>query len=182
LSIIFKTLLSSYPIMDKKQFSSRFNDAIDLTIAHTRNFCFNELIPKYEFIVSPNTSKTAVVLDDDEVAHIKTLKELHHKPQSFDEVLDLIQIGDRNPLWINISVYEAGQDITLIELLCARRLRKVETIPNNVDKYPPFHVWTAMPPEEFKVKINNKFDVNWRSIADKNKGFFDKVKSYFVGD
>ena len=180
--LYFFTFYLFYRLMDKRQFSARFNDAIGLTIAHTRHFCFNELIPNYKFILLPNPSKTAVVLDDEEVAYMKMLKELHHKPQFFDEVLDLIQIGDRNPLWINISVYEAGQDITLIELVCARRLRKTETIPNNVDKYPPFHVWTAMPPEEFKVKINNKFDVNWRSIADKNKGFFDKVKSYFVGD
>jgi hypothetical protein len=168
--------------MDKKQFSARFHDAIDLTIAHTKNFCFNEFSPEHKFLMLPNPSKTAVVLDVDEIAYSKSLKELHHKPQTFDEVIDLLQIGDRNPLWINISVYESGQGITLIELICARRLRKVETIPNNVDKYPPFHVWTAMPPEEFRVKINNKFDVNWRSVADKNKGFFDKVKSYFAGN
>ena len=167
--------------MDKKQFSARFQEAIDLTIARTKNFCFNELGPEYKFIVSPNNSKSPVVLDGDEIAYIKSLKDLHHNPQSFNEVLDLIQIGDRNPLWINISVYEAGPKVTLLELICARRLRKVETIPNNVDKYPPFHVWTAMPPDEFKVKVNNKFDVNWRSISDKNKGFFDKVKSYFAG-
>ena len=95
---IFNTLSPIYRIMDKKQFSSRFNDAIDLTIARTRNFCFNELIPKYEFIVSPNTSKTAVVLDDDEIAYIKTLKDLHHKPQSFNEVLDLIYSNKVEPV------------------------------------------------------------------------------------
>lgn len=168
--------------MDKKQFSERFHDAIDLTISQTKIFCFNELSPEYEFILSPNRGKTAVVLDEAEIAYGKSLKDLHHKPQSFDEVISLLQIGDRNPLWINTSVYEARQDVTLIELICARRLRRVESMPNNTDKYPPFHVWTAMPTKQFKVKVDNKFDVNWRSAIDKNKGFFDKVKSYFAGD
>lgn len=167
--------------MDKKQFAARFQSAVDLTVANTKLLCFNTISSQYKFIVSPNDSKSQVVLDETEVAYIKTLKHLHKKPLLFNEVLDLIQVGDRNPLWINISVYEAGEDITLIELVCARRLRKVEDTPNNLDKFPPFHVWIPAPTKRTRKKDTNKFDVNWRSVEDKNlkQGFIGILKSFF---
>jgi hypothetical protein len=170
--------------MDRKQFSVRFKDAIELMVTNTKMICFNDIVPEYKFIVTANEIKSQVVLDDIEIAYVKKLKEDVKNPLSFDEVLDLVQVGDRHPLWINISVYEAAPDVTFIETVCSKRLRNVESTPNIVDKFPPFHVWVPAPTKELRVKVNSKFDVNWRAGADKNqkKGLFNKLRSLFSGD
>lgn len=167
--------------MNKAQFLKRFHDATGQVISYTQVVCFNRLNPDHKFILSPNVSTSPVVLDDIEVAYIKSLNELQRRPISMNEAVELLFHDDRTPLWINMSVYEATDEVTLIELVCARRLRSEAELSHKVDKYPPFHVLAPIPPKNLKVEIDNKFDVNWRSneARGRNKGLLNRVKSYF---
>ncbi len=86
-----------------------------------------------------------------------------------DQIVDLFHHDNQVPVWVDTTIYEAGQDVTIIDLFCSRRLRDDDELYHQ-GQIMPFHLQVATPPDHLKVEKNGKFDVNWKKrLDDKRK-------------
>jgi len=166
--------------MDKEKFRQQLDTATKQVIEWTRQICINELVDNYRYILIPSVRTYDKHLSSKEHQVLTIWNKNANILLNADEVVELLVHDDKVPLWINITVFEAREKITAIELLCSRRLRNDEELYHK-QEVPPFHILgPPIPPEISFSKSENdkivKYDLNWKSKINpslwKKKGCF----------
>lgn len=160
--------------MDKITFKQHLELASKALVDFSKQQCFNDFSNNYKYKISPDTigfqdidEKTEVYgdLTEQEIWVLKKSEEVRNQLLIIDQVIDLFNCNNKVPVWIDMSIYEAQKDMTVIELLCSERLRDDNELYKNGD-ITPFHLKVAIPPEHLNTVQNERFDVNWRMIRD----------------
>jgi hypothetical protein len=149
--------------MEKQKFKDHLIQATEKLMVFTKDYCFNDFSNNYKYLIVPNSrtiDPNDEHLNEVEVKTLKTWNKYEGKSLSIDEVIDLFHHDNKVPVWINISVFESQSNQTIIELFCCRRLREEKELMHQ--GLHPFHLQVAMPPDNFKIERDGKFDINWR--------------------
>lgn len=146
-------------IEEKLEFELRLKESVKNLIEFTQSMVSNLLSKNIEFIIEPNQRKLSDHLTSDEQKKLIELNKLKGKRLSFNNVIELLHLSGKVPLWINTEVYHSEKDKTIVRLICSRRFRADEDLNYQADKFPPFHILVPTPPNRVD---NVKFDVNWR--------------------
>jgi len=165
--------------MDKLKFKQHFENSLEQLVDLTKQYCYNDLVEDLGFIIEPSGTDIHNDLDDFEKKNVTTLLQFKDKLLTVNQVVALLSLDGKVPLWINMTVYESRSDLTVIHLLCSRRLRMDNQLFYNAVKFPPFNVLVAMPPDPLRQNIQGKFDVNWKKRFDnkqKPKSLWTKLK------
>jgi hypothetical protein len=150
--------------MKKETFKDNLNSAVILLSELTASLCSNSLSRNLRFSIKPNARTLDSHLSQDEINfHNKVLGKSGDYLNE-QEVADFLWTNDKVPLWINISISEAHDDWTTVELLTSRRLRTEKDLNHVVDKFPPFHIQVPLPPNHLD---GVKFDINWKTQSQK---------------
>lgn len=164
--------------MEKEKFRNHLNEATVAVLKLTTKFCYNTLSEDTEYIIVPNSRDKSEHLDQLENDVLDRWNEKKAKKLTSEEVVNLLCHENRVPLWIDILVLESAKNLTIVELLCSRRLRKEAELMYH-DKIPPFNIGVALPSW---YKQNCKFDINWRVKSKMYLKFsylLDKFKRFF---
>lgn len=156
--------------MDKVTFRQHLDQTTTMLVDFTKTLCYNDIAENYKYRITPN-SRT-VDKDDDHLTDIEisVLNIWNKHENSFltaDQIVDLFNHDNKVPVWIDTTIYEAGQDFTIIDLFCSRRLRDDNELYHQ-GQIMPFHLQVATPPDHLKLQKNGKFDVNWKKRLDEN--------------
>lgn len=169
--------------MEKVKFKYHLDEATKRLIQFTKTLCYNDLVENYRYIITPNSRTVATDdehLNQTEIAVLKSWNQYEGKHLTASEVVDLFHHNNKVPVWIDMTVYEARPDMTVIDLFCSRRLREENDLMH--PGLPPFHLQVATPPDSLKVERDGKFDVNWKKKRDNNqkpKGILNRLKQIF---
>lgn len=168
--------------MDKVKFKYHLDEATSRLIDFTRTLCYNDILNNnYKYIITPNSRTVDEHLNDREIAVLKIWNQFEGQLLTANQVVDLFHHDNKIPVWIDMTVYEVRQDLTVIDLFCSRRLREENELMH--PELPPFHLQVAMPPDGLKVEIEGKFDVNWQKKQDDNskpRGILTRLKQMFI--
>jgi hypothetical protein len=154
--------------MDKSIFRQHLNEATKLLVDFTKTLCFNNIADNYKYRIIPNSrevDKKDTHLTKSEIAILNIWNQYGNSILTADKVVDLFHHDNKVPVWINITIYEAKQGITIIDLFCSRRFRDDNELYHQ-GPIMPFHLLVAMPPDQLKVENDSKFDVNWKKYLD----------------
>ena len=157
--------------MDTTKFRQHLDNSLKLLLAITRRYCYNNISETFKFIIQPSGTDFHDGLNDLEKQNLIVLNRYADKVLTVDQVVSLLCHDNKVPLWINVSVYESKPNLTVIHLLCSRRLRPDSELFYQAVKYPPFDTGVPLPPDNLRKDINGKFDINWK------KELYDKQKS-----
>lgn len=169
--------------MDKEKFRRHLDEATKRLIDFTQTLCFNDFSDNYKYIITPNSR---IVAKDDEYLNVKeitvltTWNKYEGQLLTADQIVNLFHHDDKVPVWVDTTVYEAYSDLTVINLFCSRRLRDERELMHQ--GLHPFHLQVPIPPDNLKVTIEGKFDVNWRKKCDnrnKPQDILTKLKQLF---
>jgi hypothetical protein len=122
-------------------------------------YCTNTLARNCQFLVGTATPDAHKGMDLLEVGQLVRLNNHNGKYLTAQQVVDLLWVKDKVPLYINMEVHESRPNLTLVYLLCSRRLRSEEHLYHQIDTYPPFHILVPLPPGYQK---GAKFDINFQ--------------------
>lgn len=147
--------------MEKEKFEKQLREATIEVVNFTLRYCSNELCENYEYVIVPNVRDKSGHLNKEELKTLSLWNKKQNKRLPFEQVINLLYNNGRVPLWINITVYQSLGSMTVIELLCSRRLREEQELMHK-DKIPPFNILISLPPAYNGVQ-DVKFDVNWRT-------------------
>lgn len=169
--------------MDKVKFRHHLDEATKHLIDFSKTLCYNDFSDNYKYIITPNSrtvTKNNEHLNEKEISVLKSWNKLEGQLLTADEIIDLFHHDNKVPVWVNTTVYEARPDLTVIDLFCSRRLREEKELRHQ--GLHPFHLQVATPPDNLKLGIEGKFDVNWKKIRDdrhKSKGLYATLKQLF---
>ena len=163
--------------MTKDKFRHNLSSAIASLMHLTGSLCSNSFSSNYRFIMRPNALTLDPHLDQEEITFHKKIMTYRDKHVSDNEVVDLLWVNNKVPLWINTSVLESSDTWTTIELVTSRRLRAEEQLNEIVDQFPPFHVQIPLPSDRVE---GVKFDVNWRTGKRGREGIWQTIRRLFV--
>ena len=175
--------------MNREKFIEHFKKSTELLVDFTKQYCYNDFVENYLFIVKPNGSDAHEGLNEFEKKNLQVLNRYAKEVLIFDQVVELLHRENQVPLWINMSIYESKSNATIFELICSRRLRPDEKLFYKAVKYPPFNVLVPTPPnvainsDLSRNGIGEKFDVNWRKRLlneQKHTNIFEKLKRIFT--
>lgn len=170
--------------MDKEKFKYHLNEATKRLIGFTETLCHNDLKGNYRYLITPNLRKVAKDdehLNEKEISVLKTWNEYEGQHLTANQIVDLFHHSSKVPVWVDMKVYESRPDLTVIDLFCSRRLREENELMH--PGFPPFHLQVSIPPDNLKVEIGGKFDVNWKKKRDdknKPKGILPRLKQLFA--
>lgn len=158
--------------MDKATFKHRLDLASSALLDFSKQMCFNEFSNNYQYKILPDNitfdenTTTPEDLTEQDILVLKKSEKLRNQLLTSEQIVDLFYWDNKVPVWIDMTVYEAQKDLTVIELLCSDRLRDDKELYNN-GEITPFRIKVAMP-LEYRNRLNNiKFDVNWRAIRNR---------------
>ncbi len=166
--------------MDKIKFRQHLDEATKRLIDFTKTLCYNDFSNNYKYLITSNSRTIAdndKHLNEKETSVLETWNKSEGKLLTADQVVELLHHNNKVPVYIDCTVYQAEQNLTIIDLFCSRRLRAESELMH--PGLPPFHLQVTTPPQNLKVEINGKFDVNWKKKRDeksKPKGFLGKLK------
>ena len=106
-------------------------------------------------------------MTDIEIAVLNIWNKHENSFLTADQIVDLFNHDNKVPVYVDTTIYEAGQDFTIIDLFCSRRLRDDNELYHQ-GQIMPFHLQVATPPDHLKLEKDGKFDVNWKKRLDKN--------------
>lgn len=153
--------------MNKVKFRHHLNEATKLLFELTKTLCYNNLKDDCRYIITPNSRTVDEHLNEKEIVILKTWNQYEGKLLTAEQMIDLLYHDNKVPVWINMTIDEARPDITVIDLLCSRRLRdETELMHPGV---PPFHIQVAVPPDNLKIEVDGRFDINWKKKHDENQ-------------
>lgn len=163
--------------MDKLKFKHHLSEATKLLFEFTKTLCYNDLKDNCQYLITPNSRTVDEHLSEEEILILKKWNRYEGKLLTDNQIIDLLHHHNKVPVWIDMTIYEARPDVTVIDLFCSRRLRdETELMHPGV---PPFHVQVSIPPDNLKVEINGRFDVNWKKKHDdkqKPNGILNRLK------
>jgi hypothetical protein len=148
--------------MDRKKFTVHLENSLRALIELTGLYCFNEIAADFKFIIEPNDRVPHAGMDAVETENLFVINRLAGKIISEEKAVELLCKGNKVPLWINMTIYESKKNLTVVHLLCSRRLREDGELNYKALKYPPFNILVNMPPDHLVIK-DKKFDVNWEN-------------------
>ena len=169
--------------MDKVKFKYHLDEATKRLIEFTETLCYNDLKNNYRYLITPNSRTVAKYdehLNKKDMSVLKTWNEYEGQLLTANQIVELFHHDNKVPVWVDMTVYEARQDMTVIDLFCSRRLREEDELM--YPGLPPFHLQVATPPDSLKVVRDGKFDVNWKKERDDNqktKGILKRLKQIF---
>ena len=167
----------------KDQFRQHLDNSLKLLIDITRQHCYNIIIDNFKFIIQPSGTDAHSGLDDFEKKNLTSLNQHTDNKLTADKVIELLCHDKKVPLWINMTIYESRPDLTIVHLLCSRRLRNDTQLFYKAVKHPPFNVLVSLPPDSLKKMKADKFDINWKKQFDdrqKSKSILTKLKKLFT--
>jgi hypothetical protein len=167
--------------MDQQKFAVHLDHSLQLLIDLSAQYCYNSITDTYQFVIVPSNREAHSGLDLSEARHLIAMNGCADRLLSKQEAIELLCNNEKVPLSINITVYESKPDLTIIHLLCSRRLRHGNEFSDKTVKYPPFNVQVLLPPNFSLNGKNEKFDINWKKEADSRKktGLLTKIKGLF---
>lgn len=146
--------------MQKQKFIENFDVSIDCLIDFTSLHCTNKLANNYLFWIQPSGTDAHNGLNEYEIKNLKKLNKYSDQRVAREEAINLLWHDNKVPLWIDTTVYESRPDVTIVHLLCSRRLRSETELNHRVDKYPPFHIQVSFPFGYDSGNETKKFDIN----------------------
>jgi hypothetical protein len=164
-------------------FKLHLDNSIKLLLDITSQNCHNNLATIYKFTIQPSGKDFHAGLNDFEKKNLAVLNRYSEKFLTIDQTVDLLCHDGKVPLWINMTVYESKPTLTVISLLCSRRLRDDADLYYNAVQFPPFNILVPVPPDSQRKDISGKFDVNWQKQLDeqqKPENFLIKIKRFFT--
>ena len=165
--------------MNISLFKQHLDNSLKLLVDLTRQHCYNNISENFKFIIQPSGTDFHDGLNDYEKNNLLLLNKYQDTHLTLDQVSNLLCHDNKVPLWINTTVYESKNDLTIIHLLCSRRLRSDNDLFYQAVKYPPFEVQVPLPPDTLRNDINGKFDINWKKKLNdrqKPKSIFKRIK------
>jgi hypothetical protein len=169
--------------MDTSKFKEHLDNSLKLLLDITRQHCYNNFSENFSFIIEPSGREFHEGLSAFEKKNLIKLNRYADKLLTVDQVVDLLCHDNKVPLWINTTVYESKEKLTVIHLFCSRRLRHDNELFYNAVKYPPFNTLVPLPPDPLRKDINGKFDINWKKQLDdiqKPKSFLTRIKRLLI--
>lgn len=157
--------------MDKIIFRQHLDKATIALADFTKTLCYNNISDNYKYRITPNSrtaDKDDEHLTEKEIAVLQTWNEHENEILTAEQVVDLFHHDNKVPVWIDTTIYEARQDLTVIDLFCSRRLRDDNELYHQ-GEIMPFHLQVASPPDHLKIEQDGKFDVNWKKRLDDSK-------------
>ena len=167
--------------MDSSKFRQHLDNSLKLLLDITKQYCYNNIAETFMFIIQPSGTDFHDGLNDFEKKNLIALNRHAGKLLTVDQVISFLCHDNRVPLWINTSVYESKPNLTVVHLLCSRRLRPDTELFYQAVKYPPFDVGVPLPPDHLRKDINGKFDINWKKRFEdkqKSKNIFKRIKQF----
>lgn len=166
--------------MDTPKFIQHFDNSLKLLLDITRRHCYNDISETSKFVVKPSGTDFQDGHNESDKKYLTNLNRNIDKLLTFDQTIDLLYYDNKVSSWINMEVYEAKKNLTIVHLLCSRRLRHDTELNYKADKFPPFHVLVPLPPDFLRKDIDGKFDINWQKLRDnKQKNIWTKIKHLF---
>lgn len=163
--------------MDKLKFRHHLSEATKLLFELTKKLCYNDLHDNCRYLLTPNSRTVDGHLNEEEILILKKWNQYEGDLLTANQIIDLLHHNNKVPVWIDMTIYEARPDLTVINLFCSRRLRdETELMHPGI---PPFHVLVSIPPDNLKAEINGRFDVNWKKRRDdkqKPNGILSRLK------
>ena len=144
--------------MKKEVFKENLDGISKLTLEIARKIAWNNLSENIYYIIRPNILADSDHLDNEEKTNLKERKKELRKTLTIDQVLSRLYFSERIPVWINVSIAEATNKKTTIELVTSRRFRKDDYIFKSSD-FPPFNIAIEIP---INLNENERFDINWK--------------------
>ena len=144
--------------MEKEVFKENLDGISKLTLEIARKIAWNGLSENVYYTIRPNILADSDHLDNEEKTNLKERKEGLRKTLTIDQVLSRLYFSERIPVWINVSIAEATNKKTTIELVTSRRFRKDDYIFKSSD-FPPFNIAIEIP---INLNENERFDINWK--------------------
>jgi hypothetical protein len=169
--------------MDVSKFKHHLDLSLKLLLDITRQHCYNDISETFKFLIQPSGIDFHNGLNEFEKKNLTILNCHAGKLLTFDQVVNLLSHNNSVPLWINTTVYESKKNLTVIHLLCSRRLRYDVDLNYQTVKYPPFHILVPLPPDSLRKDINGKFDINWKKeLTDRHKpaNILSKLKRFLT--
>jgi len=170
--------------MDKVKFKHHLDEATKRLTEFTKTLCYNDLKDNYRYLITPNSrtvAKDDEHLNEKEKSVLNTWNEYEGQHLTANQIVDLFHHNNKVPVWVDMTIYEARPDVTVIDLFCSRRLREENELMH--PGLPPFHLLVATPPDNLKIEIEGKFDVNWKKKRDDNnkpKGILTRLKQLII--
>jgi hypothetical protein len=156
--------------MELSIFKQNLEHSLTLLLNITRQECYNDIAENFKFIIEPSGKEFHDGLNSYEKQNLLKLNQYRGRVLVVGQILDLLCHDNKVPLWINATVYETKENLTVIHLLCSRRLRHNGELFHQAVQYPPFNVLVPLPPDSLRKGIDNKFDINWKKqLDDKQK-------------
>jgi hypothetical protein len=165
--------------MDASKFRQHLDNSLKLLLDIATQNCYNNVAENFKFIIEPSGREFHDALNDFEKKNLIILNRYADKLLTIDQVVELLYHDNKVPLWINTTIYESKKELTVIHLLCSRRLRHDNELFYGAVKYPPFNVLVQLPPDSLRKDSNGKFDINWKKELDdrqKPKSIFTRIK------
>ena len=158
--------------MDKKTLKQHLDQATTMLLDFTKTLCYNDISDNYKYRITPSSrtvDKDDERLTNNEIAVLNIWNKYENNVFTADQIVDLLHHDNKVPVWVDITIYEARQDVTIFDLFCSRRLRDDNELYHQ-GEIMPFHLQVAMPPDHLKIERNGKFDLNWKKqLDDKRK-------------
>ncbi|MBP9602308.1 MAG: hypothetical protein KBE41_12465 [Lutibacter sp.] len=158
--------------MEKEVFKENLDRISKLALEIGRKIAWNDLSENVYYIIRPNLLADSDHLDNEEKTNLRERKKELRKPLTIDQVLSRLYFSERIPVWINVSIAEATNKKTTIELVTSRRFRKDDYIFKSSD-FPPFNIAIEIP---INLNENERFDINWKRKKFKLKWDYWKWK------
>lgn len=154
--------------MNKIEFKKHLDEATKMLVEFSKQLCYNDFAENYKYLITPNSrviDKNDEYLNDKEISVLNEWNKYKNKHLEANQIIDLFNHDDKVPVWIDMSIYEARPNLTVIDLFCSRRLRTDNELYHQ-GPIMPFHLQVAIPPDHLKVERDGKFDINWQKIRD----------------
>ena len=170
--------------MNTSKFKQHLESSLELLLKETQQICYNSLSQNFKFIIEPSGREFYEGLDKFEARNLVILNSFSGKHLTSKEAIDLLCHDNRVPLWINMTIYESKQNLTIVHLLCSRRMRNDRELYYQAVKYPPFNVLIPIPPDSIKRDSDGQVDISWKKQSDealKSKNILSTIKRLILG-
>ncbi|MCB0649160.1 MAG: hypothetical protein KDC49_20960 [Saprospiraceae bacterium] len=108
--------------MDQNKFRRHLAEATKQLIDFTQSLCFNDSSDAFRYTITPSSrtlKKDVEHLNEFEISVLKTWNKYENQSLTAYQTVELLHHKNKVPLWIDMSVYEANSDLTIIDLFCS---------------------------------------------------------------
>ncbi|MEQ8789523.1 MAG: hypothetical protein RIC55_24730 [Pirellulaceae bacterium] len=153
--------------MDKITFGSRFQAAAAKAYVYATSMISEALPPNLRVNLHLNSSYEGNPLDSHEVVYPADSERNQDSLQALEIVDAASELwrDNRVPEWIDLSVIDCTDELTIIRALCCGRFTDDESRLYHIQEgYPPFHVLSpVLPPNWRSVEDDGRFSLRWRN-------------------